>query len=364
MADVPLGVFLSGGVDSSGIASLAMERRGGAGLDTFAIGFREPSYDESAHARAMAERLGTRHHEEILDMDLARDLVPDVLGRLDEPLADPSLIPTYLLCRFARRHVTVALSGDGGDELFGGYDTFAALTPARLYRSLVPPPLHRTLRRLAQRLPQSDRNMSFDFRLRRLLGGLDGPPELWNPVWLAPAPPDDLRDLLGDVDPAETYAEVVAQWNRDPSLSLVDRTLEFYTVFYLQDGILMKTDRASMMNSLEARALYLDPDVVDFARRLPARYKVHRGQRKRILKAALRGHVPQAVLDRKKKGFGIPLKAWMRHLELATDKAGCLGLDAAALAGRIARHRAGGDERLLLWAWLVLCHRPADAVRH
>ncbi|HVI53050.1 MAG TPA: asparagine synthase (glutamine-hydrolyzing) [Candidatus Sulfotelmatobacter sp.] len=355
MSDVPLGVFLSGGVDSSAVAAFAAQLRGGRSVQTFSIGFTEESYDESPYARAMAEALGTDHHQDILTMDGAAGLIPTVLQALDEPMGDPSILPTYLLCRFARTRVTVALSGDGGDELFAGYDTFAALRMARLYRGMVPAVMHRGMMRLAELLPKSGRNMSFDYKLRRALGGMGHDAALWHPLWLAPLSPPALAELLDEpVHVDDLYAEVRTAWNSSTQKSLADRSLEFYTRFYLQDDILTKVDRAAMMNGLEARSVFLDNDLVDYVRRLPAHFKIRGGVRKFILKKALEGVVPSDILNRKKKGFGIPLMDWMRRQSDATFTPLPGSQDGTARRW-LAEHRAGkADHRLFLWNWTVL----------
>ena len=182
MADVPLGFFLSGGVDSSAVLSAAARRLPAAQMKAFTLGFNEPSFDESGPARAVAEWLGVTHSVDMLDLATAGEAMLDILSRLDEPSADASVLPTALLSRFARREVKVALTGDGADELFAGYDPFSALAPARLYQAAVPRPLHVLLREAVARLPPSDRNMSMEFKLKRTLRGLDEPPALWNPV--------------------------------------------------------------------------------------------------------------------------------------------------------------------------------------
>ena len=210
-------------------------------------------------------------------------------ARLDEPLGDPSILPTYLLSKFTREHVTVALSGDGGDELFAGYDPFRALTPATLYSRLVGNRVHRGLRRMTEWLPLSTRNMSFDFKLRRTLTGLTYPRELWNPIWLAPVEPIEMNDLFADPLPIEElYEEAISVWQRSPSRDIGDKTLEFYTMLYLQDGILTKVDRAAMLCSLESRAVFLDNDVVEFCQRLPYRFKFRNGRGKYLLRKALK----------------------------------------------------------------------------
>jgi len=356
-SEVPLGFLLSGGVDSSAVVALAAGTPGLRQPQTFAMGFAEPSYDESGWARAVAAAVGSKHAEEICDLAAARDELPGLLARLDEPIADPSILPTYQVCRHARRSVTVALSGDGGDELFAGYDTFRALGPARLYRALVPRGLDPLFAAAAGFLPRSDANMSFDFKMRRALRGAAFPAELWNPVWLGPLGPDEISDMMSaPADPEDLYAEALAAWRGSEAEGTTDRTLEFYTRFYLSDGILAKTDRASMLNSLELRAPFLDPEVADFAARLPASLKLRGGTGKWLLKHALRGIVPDDVLARPKKGFGIPVAAWLRDL---TPPAPDGSAEDAWFARLWYEHGAGRrDGRNALFAWLSMRYCP------
>lgn len=356
IADVPLGIFLSGGVDSTALVAAAAQYRPPSELRTFTLGFSEPSFDESGPARRVAEAIGTLHTEEMLDLDTARGTVMGILERLDEPSGDASILPTALLSRFTARHVKVALSGDGADELFAGYDPFLALTPARLYGAVVPKSVHRLLRAGLTRLPISDRNMSLDFRLRRTLAGLDHGAALWNPAWLAPADTQMLAEIaLSPMRPEELYSEALEQWEAGSSLSHVERSLEFYTRFYLQDGILNKTDRASMQASLESRAVFLDNDLVRFCERLPARFKLRGGRRKYLLKKALAGLAPQEALTRPKKGFGAPTTKWLKSLPTDPPLAPVAGLDIEPVARAWADHRRGAaDHRLFLWSWLSL----------
>ncbi len=356
-ADVPLGVFLSGGIDSTAILALAAKARGDLGVDSFTIGFRERSYDESAYARRAATEIGSRHHERIVDIAGAQRELPALLGRLDEPFADPSLLPTHLLARFAREHVTVALSGDGGDELFGGYDPLLALGAAAFYSRLVPKPLHALLCRAVAALPRGKGNMSLDFRLRRTLRGLSYAPGMWNPVWLGPLDPNEFVACFDNpLPPNELFEEALQAWEECASHNLVDRTLTFYSNFYLPEMILAKADRASMFASLESRAPFLDRDLVTFCQRLPHGYKLRGGTRKFLLKEALRGVVPDFVLARKKKGFGIPLTTWLHQLkpaEMALPATAGMKTDYAAARWR--GFAAGQEEeRLFLWAHLCL----------
>ena len=270
-------------------------------------------------------------------------------------MADSSLLPTHLLCGFARQHVTVALGGDGGDELFAGYDPFVALRWADLYQKMLPRPLHRAISLLIARLPVSHRNMSLEFRLKRTLRGLDFPPPLWCPVWMAPLGPDDMRACFGELDLEDVYSEAIEQWDGCRSATLVDRTLQFYTKLYLQDDILTKVDRASMMHSLEVRAPLLDVDLVEFARRIPWQFKLRGGESKFLLKKALEPLLPRDILYRRKKGFGVPIGSWFESGALEIPSAKCAPLDAGFLKDRLARHRdRRGDEAAFLWSALTM----------
>ncbi len=354
-SDVPVGIFLSGGVDSSAVLSFAADVRPPSSLKTFSIGFRETSFDESPYAEEMALAIGSTHYVEICDLDAARSELPAILGNMDEPIGDGSLLPTSLLAQFARKHVTVALTGDGGDELFAGYDPFRVLKSAALYEKLVPKPVHAAVRMMAGWLPLSDANMSFDFVARRGLAGLKQPQCLWNPLWLAPLQPDEIRDLFATpVTTEELYSEVIAAWDQCASPHLVDRVLEFYTRFYLADQLLVKADRATMAASLEARAPFLDYELADYAARLPWQVKLHGRTTKWLLKRALRDRLPRDLLKRRKKGFGIPMGRWLRSMDPPPPVP---GFDDALLRARWSEHASGhGDHRLALWSWLALAH--------
>jgi asparagine synthase (glutamine-hydrolysing) len=349
VADVPLGIFLSGGLDSSTIAALAARDVQDRTLQTFTIGFKEPSFDESTFAAQVAEFLKTDHHTDTLGLDAALEVMPRIFDLLDEPQGDGSLLPTWLLCRFARRHVTVALSGDGGDELFAGYDPFRALRLAGLYSNLVPRPLHAALRLLAARLPVSHANLSLDFKIKRTLRGLDHPSRLWNPVWLGALEPSELARLTDShFSVEEIYSEAIESWESCSGRDPVDRTLQFYTEIYLQDGILAKADRASMMNSLEVRSPFLDIEVADFARRLPHHDKLRGKTTKYLLKRAVEGLLPHDIIYRSKKGFGTPVGSWLRSGRIAPEA------NSPLLREKLSAHLAGqSDERLFLWCEYV-----------
>lgn len=355
MSDVPLGVFLSGGIDSSAVTALAV--KAAPDIRTFSVGFSEASFDESPYSLRAAKLFNTNHHQDALSLDKALDILPDIVSRLDEPMGDSSLLPTYLLCRETRKHVTVALGGDGADELFAGYDPFKALRAARAYSALCPKPVHKALRLLAARLPVGHSNMHFSFKVNRFLTGLDHGRRLWNPVWLGPADPKLLAELFAaPVDPEEVYSEAIEAWDETPATDLVDKTLEFYTRLYLQDDILTKVDRASMLNSLEVRAPFLDAEVMELARRIPHRLKFTGGSGKYILKKALEDVLPVDIRKRKKKGFGAPIGLWFSEARIKADQARLPACLSRACVERLTREHVAGaaDHRLALWNLFVL----------
>ncbi len=361
VADVPVGVFLSGGIDSSTIAALAM-RSASRPIDTFTIGFEEPSFDESTFAAAAASHIRSQHHLQTLSIERARELIPQVLNHLDEPLGDASILPTSLLSKFAREHVTVALGGDGGDELLAGYDPFAALSKADLYQRLVPKPLHRVISLIAAGLPVSHSNMSLDFKLKRTLRGLDHPSKLWLPTWMAPLSTAELADLFcQQVDPEDVYSEAISAWDSCPQTDLVSRTIQFYIKLYLQDDILTKADRASMMHSLEVRSPFLDIEFVNFVRRLHPSLLLRRSTRKFLLKHAASRLLPDKLIQRPKKGFGIPIGKWFQSGQLTpTTPPHALPLCRTSISQILSSHRSGKtDHRAALWNLLALSHWAA-----
>lgn len=351
MSDVPLGVFLSGGIDSSAIAALASKHISATDLNTFSIGFTEPDFDESAYAKQVAQLIGSQHHSAILSLETSKELLPEIMSKLDEPLGDSSLLPTYLLCHHARQKVTVALGGDGSDELFAGYDPFHALRYAQLYHRLIPKPIHRAIEMLFARLPVSHRNMSLDFRIKRTLRGLSYPPRLWCPTWMASLAADELADLFQEkINLEEIYSEAIDQWEACHQTNLIDKVLQFFTKIYLQDDILVKIDRASMLVSLEARSPFLDIEVVNFVRQLPSDYKFRHGQTKYILKKALEPLLPKEIIYRRKKGFGVPIGKWFHQQQLPFTNQHFSPLNPEFINRKLAEHtQQQTDQRAFLW---------------
>lgn len=357
VADVPVGSFLSGGLDSSVVSALAMRRLGREHLKTFTIGFKEASFDESLHASRVADHIGAEHHLETLSIQRALDIMPQIAAQLDEPIADSSILPTFLLCQHARRHVTVAIGGDGADELFAGYDPFKALRYANWYEKMAPRPVHRAVSMLAARLPVSHNYMSFDFRLKRMLRGMDHPRNLRLPIWMAPLAPSELESLFrAPIDLEDLYSESIDAWDGCESSDPVDRTIAFYINLYLQDDILVKVDRASMMNSLEVRSPFLDCELVDFVRRLPSDVKLRGGTTKWILKQAAEKLLPSEIINRSKQGFGVPIGQWFRDGAIPSW-AGRPAVNSDFRTKKYSEHLAQrSDERAYLWSDWMLGH--------
>jgi asparagine synthase (glutamine-hydrolysing) len=324
IADVPLGAFLSGGIDSSVIVAL-MQRHSARPVKTFTVGFAEQNYDEAADARQVANHLGTEHTELYVTPREAREVIPALPDIYDEPFADPSQIPTFHIARLARRHVTVCLSGDGGDEVFGGYQRYFVASgldrrlrawPPWLRRSaagamtaLAPQAWDALLRRAQPRLPAGVRGHWSGDRMHKLAGlmrSADRDDLYHSLIRLA----NDPRAML--IDGSEPPA-VFSDPGRAPRLDDYTHRMMYYdTVSYLPDDILVKIDRASMAVSLEARAPLLDHRVVEFAWTLPLSAKVRDGRGKWLLRQLFHRYLPEALASRPKQGFGVPLADWLR----------------------------------------------------
>lgn len=368
MSDVPLGAFLSGGIDSAAVVCAMRAVAPDADVRTFTIGFHDPSYDESGWARIVASALRTQHHERVFGIHELLDLLPVVASFLDEPFGDASVLPTHLLSRFAREHVTVCLAGDGGDELLAGYPTFQAETAARFVRWL-PRPFIGVLEGLSHLLPVSHANFSRDFVVRQFVRGLSRSVALTHQWWLGSfrladrlrlLSPDVLAEVEVDLPEREILWQESSLIPRDESW--LNRLAWLYQETYLAEDILTKADRASMATSLEVRAPFLDPELVEFVNSLPGHWKQRRNHGKYVLKLALRGKVPGEVLRRKKKGFGIPVAAWLcRELRglvdelLHPERLRKQGLFRADTVGAMVRaHRARrANYRKQLWTLLM-----------
>jgi asparagine synthase (glutamine-hydrolysing) len=311
LSDVPLGVFLSGGVDSSALVAL-MREVSGERVRTFSIGFDEASYDELDHARAVARRHDTEHHELVVRPD-AVDLVPSLVRFFDEPFADSSAVPVFCVSRLARQHVKVVLSGEGGDEVFAGYETYAAWRLAEVYRRLPALVGRRLLPALVDRLPVSHRRVSFDYKAKRFVRGACLPPAEAHFAWKEVFSDDAKAALYGgraaEALPARRlYREA---FEACPAPEVLTRLQHVDLSVYLPDDILVKADRMSMANSLEARVPFLDHRVVEFAAGLPASLKLRGLIKKYLLRRTMQDALPDEVVWGPKKGFNVPIAVWL-----------------------------------------------------
>jgi len=353
VSDVPVGVFLSGGLDSTAIAAVAREQLGE--LATFALGFDVAGFDERGHAALAARALGTRHHTLTITPELFLDGARTLGATLDEPLADPALVPTFLLSRFARREVKVVLVGEGGDELFAGYPTYVGGGLAARWGHL-PGGVRRTLAAAAPRLGAPAGNTTVRWLLRRFLEAVELPPAARHRAWTGCIPADRLAALA---TPGGAL-HVPPEPDTPAARSAVDALLALDLTGYLPDDLLVKLDRASMAASLEGRAPFLDHHLVEFACGLPVELKLRGVSTKRVLRRAVHDLVPPAIRRRVKRGLTVPLAAWLAGPLLPFARDTLARLDpavfrpaavAALLDEHVARRR---DNRRELWALVML----------
>jgi asparagine synthase (glutamine-hydrolysing) len=332
LSDVPLGVFLSGGIDSSIITALTSNLSANR-IKTFSIGFKEDSFDESRYIRQVAKLYESEHfHQDFQANDLV-SLLPEAARFLDEPLADASFFPTYLLSRFTRQEVKVALSGDGGDEIFAGYPTYQAHKLAKYYR-MIPSILRESVfKRVVMNLPVSMDNFSFDFKAKKFISSASLPLGIRHISWMGSFNQQDKNELYSlafkEILQKESPSEGVDDsFNAMQISDALDKLQYFDINTYLQDDLLVKTDRASMAHSLEVRVPYLDHELVEFVFSLPPNLRLNNFKTKYILKKAVKKLLPQKIINRKKKGFGIPVAFWLkgglRHLISDVFKKGAL----------------------------------------
>jgi asparagine synthase (glutamine-hydrolysing) len=366
VSDVPVGIFLSGGIDSSAVTAAARAVAPGQRFESFSIGFEEPSYSEEPFARAVAQHLGTEHHQFTFTAADAVALLPRLGDLLDEPLADPAFLPTLHLARHTRASVTVALSGDGGDELLCGYPTFLAVVPMGWTRHL-PAAAVRATKRLVDALPNSSRYGSPSFLLKQFFRGAVHSPDVATQIMMGGLTPAEQRSLVsssvreacGSFDPYEDVADIMV---RAPVDDPISRMIYHHCKLYLAGQTLVKMDRGTMAYGVEARAPFLDPTFVELACSMPSSLKLRGWTTKYALKRALAGRLPDGILNRRKQGFGVPIAQWLRGplRPLLEEKLGHgrlrrVGLFAPErVTSLVAEHAAGRrDHRKVLWTLLI-----------
>jgi len=315
MSDVPLGVFLSGGLDSSTIAYYA-QKNSTQKIKTFSIGFEDKSYDEQDYAKQVAAKLGTEHNVSVLTPEKTLQLIEEIFPLQDEPFADASIIPTYYLSGFTRKQVTVALGGDGSDELLAGYPTFISEKFKNAMKYL-PQGIITLLQKSVELIPASDKNISFDFKVKQFIRGFTSSENHIHQLWLGSFLPSEKRKLFrtevyNNLQDKSGLELIDGHFGNAGPISEFDKITYYYYQTYLLDDILVKVDRASMYNSLEVRAPFLDTRVVEFLNSLPRSYKQKGLKGKFLLKKLMESRLPEQIIYRPKKGFGIPLSDWIR----------------------------------------------------
>jgi asparagine synthase (glutamine-hydrolysing) len=316
IADVPLGILLSGGIDSSTVAAFA-SRNSSRKVKTFSISFREDSFDESKFSRLVATHLGTEHHEEVLSVERAAELIPDIGKWLDEPLSDGSLVPTYLLAKFVKRHVTVALGGDGGDEIFAGYPMYLGHKLAKIYKNVPNFFRKKVIQPVVEALPVSTKNLSLDYKAKRFIRASDYDFVARHHLWFGSFSLLEQEKLLNkellSVTNSDIYEHARKMLLECDAIDDIEKAQFLDIKFYLAEDILTKVDRTSMAVSLEVRAPFLDPRIAEFVFKLPVEYKLNGMKSKFLLKKAAEALLPKEILKRPKKGFGMPVAEWLKR---------------------------------------------------
>ncbi|HYV99158.1 MAG TPA: asparagine synthase (glutamine-hydrolyzing) [Gemmatimonadaceae bacterium] len=366
VADVPVGVMLSGGLDSSTLVAM-MSHHASEPVHTYSVGFEDPSFNELPYARIVAEQYRTVAREVVVTPARVRELLPAYLRFIDEPYADGSAIPTYCVCEMAKDDVVVVLSGEGGDECFAGYETYSAFKASQWARRAPAWVRNGVVAPLIRRLPVSHKKLSLEFRLKRFLGGIDRDParaHMWWRIVLNDAEKralysPRLREALADAAPPDRH--FTTWFDRPGPPDDLARIMRIDASVFLPDDLMIKNDRMSMAHSLEARVPFTDPDLVDFLSRVPSSIKMPGLKKKNLMKQAVAGMLPPAIVGKKKVGLEMPYSRWFRHelrdvveSTLGAERIAATGLfDPAAVSALVARHMEGRvDHGRAIWGLL------------
>lgn len=324
ISDVPVGVMLSGGVDSSALTALMAKIRGNSDFHTFSLGFEDSSFNESGYAKIVADHIGTHHHEVLVTADKVKNMLPKYLAYIDEPYADGSAIPTYLLAECAKEYVTVLLSGEGGDEFFAGYDTHLAYKVRKMYRHVPAFVRKQIISRMVNMLPVSHKKLSFDFKAKRFAAGAELETAESHYAWREVLNEDAKKSVLnsgvhGNYPPSVKF--FIDKFNQCDARDELNRLLYIDFSFHLADDLMIKNDRMTMANSLEARVPFTDNDLVRFLASVPVNHKLPRNKKKYLLRTAMQAYLPKEITTKKKVGLEMPYSSWLRNelREMAED---------------------------------------------
>jgi asparagine synthase (glutamine-hydrolysing) len=316
ISDVPVGVLLSGGMDSSSLVAL-MHQQTSEPIRTYSVGFEEPSFNELPYARIIAKMFGTMQREVIITPQLVRELLPKYLGYIDEPYGDGSAIPTYCVCQLAKEDVVVVLSGEGGDEVFAGYETYTAYRASQWFKRVPRWMRQFLIGPLVNSLRVSDKKLSLEFKLKRFLGGQDlSPPQahLWWRMVLSEAQKLELYtpEVLEQFSPAPSERYFVEVFGRSGAKDALSRLMHIDSAIFLPDDLMIKNDRMSMAHSIEARVPMTDTELTEFMLRVPPRLKLRNFRKKYIMRRAMKGTLPPAILNKKMVGLEMPYSRWLK----------------------------------------------------
>ena len=317
VADVPVGVLLSGGLDSSTVTAL-MHEHTSERIHTYSVGFDDPSFDELPFAAMVSKQFNTIHHEVIIRPEMVRDLLPQYLRYIDEPYGDGSAIPTYFVCQLARGEVVVVLSGEGGDEAFAGYDTYSAYRASQLFRRVPRWIRARIIAPIVNQLPVSHKKLSLEFKMKRFLGGLDLPPaeaHLWWRIVLSEHQKRTLysQDVLDRLHSEPSDRHFVDVFRRSSAEDTLNRLLHIDSAVFLPDDLMIKNDRMSMAHSLEARVPFTDVELIEFMTSVPLSIKFRHGRKKHVMRRAMQNILSPDILNKKKVGLEMPYSRWFTN---------------------------------------------------
>ena len=351
VADAPVGVFLSGGLDSSIIAYLAQKNSKNK-LNTFAINFKEKSFDESKYSNYFSKKINSSHHQQLINPNNIESICSEYFSKIDEPISDSSLISYYLLCKFSQKKIKVALGGDAADELFAGYDTFKAIKYIKIMKILKLSEKNPLIKFFISKMSSKNSNMNLKFKLDRLIRYDEKNLETAHVKWLSPMTKEEIKEIFEEkTSDEELYSEAINLWQTNNYNNNIDKSLEFYTKIFLQDQILVKTDRLSMMHGLEVRSPFLDKDLVDTIRKIPSKLKLNKSIGKYILKKTFEDKLGKSFVNRKKMGFTAPLSKWfMKNSDTQKLKSKLLKNKQEIYDLKLKEHRLNiRENRIYLW---------------